>query len=100
MIEFIYDCLSPSPYCVPYKHKVKVWVENGQVNYSRQFITESTGKESTPIGSAFDIGTTPERIATMIHWGCSGTSKNSFELHNMVERIRPVVESVPIPASL
>lgn len=103
--SFVYNSLSPLCYegsfKPPHQHKQKnlvtVWKENGQVHYERRYIkqenTEPRKAEGEGIIQSFEKGATPFDVAKMIHWGCSGTSFNSVQLHSLIERVRPVVES-------
>ena len=105
-INFIYNSLSPICYEGSFKplhqHKQKnlvtVWKENGQVHYERRYIkqknTEPTKARGEGISHTFDSNATILEIAKMIHWGCSGTSFNSLQLRGLIEKIRPVVESL------
>jgi len=89
-VEFIYDSFSPSPYCVPQRNKVTVWNEKGKIHFSRQYISKD-GEESRGINHIFENNPTNIEIAEMIHWGCSGTSINSFQLADLIEKIKPVI---------
>jgi len=93
--EFIYNSFSPSPYCVPQKNKVTVWVENGEIHYKRNYICSDGKVSDTDICQTVKkVDTTVEKIAELIHWGCSGTSRNSYQLKSIIENIKPVVESL------
>lgn len=97
-IEFVYNSLSPSPYRVPQKNAVTVWIDGGQIHYERRYIksdqTEPTRKAGEGIQQTFDKSDTAQDIAKAIHWGCSGTSFNPLQLHGMIEKIKPLVESL------
>ena len=96
--QFVYKSFSPSSWCVPQKNLVTVWAEDGVIHYERRYIkqdnTEPTRAEGEGISQIFENGESVKEIASMIHWGCSGTSKNSIQLHGLIENIRPVVESL------
>jgi len=99
--EFIYNSFSPvikescflPPRRMPQKNKVTVWIEGGKIHFKRQYMSKN-GKISDGIETVFEDNETVEEIAKMIHWGCSGTSKNVYQLHHLIEDIRPVVESL------
>jgi len=105
-LEFIYNSLSPLCYegifKTPHQHKQKnlvtVWIENDQIHYERRYIksdqTEPTRKAGEGIQQTFDKSDTAQDIAKAIHWGCSGTSFNSLQLHGLIEKIKPLVESL------
>jgi hypothetical protein len=94
--QFVYKSRSPSPRCDPQKNLVTVWKEDGVVHYERRYITQANTEPTAKWGlsSSFEKGASVNEIASMIHWGCSGTSKNSLELRGLIEDIRPVVESL------
>jgi len=92
-IEFIYNSFSPSPYFVPQSNQVTLWREGKNIHFTRQYISSKTGKMSkNGIHTVFENNETPLEIAKIIHWGCSGTSKNNFDLQPLIEKVQHIVE--------
>lgn len=91
-IQFTYESYSPAPWCKLKRNRVTVWIQCGKIHYTREYISEN-GEFSSPILHTFDENATANEIAKMIHWGCSGTSKNAYELTAIIEKIKPIIES-------
>ena len=86
-LEFDYGNRGPSPWNVYRTNKIRVWWNDGNLFYSRCYISSKDGSVSGPIEHEFEDNATALHVAKQIHWGCCGWSANSLDLARLVFKI-------------